>query len=62
MQYNGDNIKEIWEWAQSNFIYGPTPINTSAYIINNDGIQEVKINDWIVIIWRGCAKQENSTL
>lgn len=33
MQFTGDNINEIWDWAGADNIYGPVEDDPNAYII-----------------------------
>jgi hypothetical protein len=55
MQWTGDNINEIWDWAGADHIYGPTEKNPDELIIltledGRDGQAKhvASLNDWII--------------
>lgn len=52
MQYTGDNIEEIWDWATATDIYGPVNGDENAYVFTLEGRMRCRPGDWII---RGVA-------
>ena len=48
IQFTGDNIQELWDWAGADAIYGPVEDDPSAYITTLEGRMEASPGDWII--------------
>lgn len=48
VQFTGENIAAIWDWAGAGAVYGPTEESASAFIDTLEGRMEAKPGDWII--------------
>lgn len=53
VQWTGDNLEAIWDWAGAENVYGPTEENPDALIIStSEGRMRADLGDWVI---RGVA-------
>lgn len=52
LQFTGDNIEALWDWATAGVIYGPTEDDPKAYVITLEGRQALPVGNWLI---RGVA-------
>lgn len=57
MQWTGDNIQDLWDWAGADKIYGPLPVGdplrpegqpARVYINIIETWMSIQIGDWVV--------------
>lgn len=49
MQWTGDNIDAIWEWAGADKVYGPTENNPDWLIVGTlEGSLRCSLGDWVL--------------
>lgn len=54
MQWTGDNIHQIWDWAGAQDVYGPTEKNLNSLIISTlEGKMRCNLGDFVLKGIRG---------
>ena len=48
MQFTGDNIEAIWDWATAKDVYGPVDDDPNVYIWTLEGKMQCQPGDWII--------------
>jgi hypothetical protein len=54
MQWTGENVHQLWDWAGADNVYGPTEVNPlRLYVAANDAWLDLEIGEWIIQDSRG---------
>jgi len=54
MQWDGDNIADLWDWAGAANVYGPTEANPlRLYVAANEAWLDLETGEWIIRDSRG---------
>jgi len=54
MQWTGDNIADLWDWAGAANVYGPTEANPlRLYVAANEAWLDLETGEWIIRDSRG---------